>query len=211
MRPEPCLRRLPTVRARALPARRIPSRSDPPLDVRPPPRRGATSRRYPSFTHSPTESRDVTGSVRAEPRPSGKVDASAVVERGVLSPRDVPDVPFRVAPAEAATPERLARRLEQLRTLDLLQRLVDAHALVVRGEVDGEREAAEAFGRRPELRFVARRRVEADHDPVRALERAMALVAAGRLGPAEVAEETRHALDIAAGEGDQADARRELH
>src|SRR6185436_21150490 len=127
MRPEPCLRRLPTVRARALPARRIPSQSDPPSTCAHP--RGATQRRDDTraLRIRQRSHATVTGSVRAEPRPSGKVDASAVVERGVLRPRDVPDVPFRVAPAEAATPERLARRLEQLRTLDLLQRLVDAH------------------------------------------------------------------------------------
>src|SRR5262249_60745296 len=85
---------------------------------------------------------------------SGEVDAAAVVDRRPVCPRDVPDVPFRVAPAEAAAPERLARLLEQLDAVDRPQRLVDLPALVEGGEVHAQHERAEPVRRPAEVPLV---------------------------------------------------------
>ena len=46
-------------------------------------------------------------------------DAAVLIERCPLGPRDIPDVPFWVTPAEPAFPERLRRLLEQLHTVDV--------------------------------------------------------------------------------------------
>src|SRR5207253_587276 len=106
---------------------------------------------------------------------------------------------------------RLRRLVEQLDAADVLQRLVNAPARVERLEVHAEREAAETGRGRTEIGLVVPRGVEADHDPVRALEGAMALVALRGFGPAELPEEPRHPLDVAAGEGDEADSRGKPH
>src|SRR6478672_12964873 len=140
-----------------------------------------------------------------------KDQAAGLGEARSLRPGDVPDVPLRVPPAEAAAPERLRRLLEQVDAVDRLQRLVDRLHVGERLEVDSDREATETVRRRAKLRLVVLRVVQAEHDPVRALERPMMLVALGRLGPAEVTEELRHPLDVPARERDQADARGESH
>src|SRR5258707_10865966 len=74
---------------------------------------------------------------------SGKGNAAPLVDDRSLCPGDVPDVSFRVAPAEAAAPEGLERLFEQLDAVDPLQRLVHRLGLRKRFEVDGQREAAE--------------------------------------------------------------------
>src|SRR5690349_8459272 len=135
----------------------------------------------------------------------------AIVDRRSLRPGDGPDVPFGVAPAEPAAPRGLERLLQQLDIVDSAQGLVHRPGLGKRFEVDAEREAAEPVRGWAEVRLVVLRGVDRDHAAVRALERALVVVALGRLRPAEVAEEAGHALDVTARERDQPDPVGELH
>src|SRR4051812_37228183 len=80
----------------------------------------------------------------------GKPETTTLVELRSFRPGDVPDVALRVAPAEAAAPELLLRLLEQLDRVDPGECLVGRSRLRHRGEVDGQREAAEALKDRPE-------------------------------------------------------------
>src|SRR6185369_6265979 len=68
---------------------------------------------------------------------------------------------------------------------------------------------AEALGARPELALVVLRSVEREHDAVRQLEDAVHGLARRRLGPPERAEELGHPLDVATGERDEVELRRE--
>src|SRR4051794_4387118 len=141
----------------------------------------------------------------------GKPETTPLVELRSFGPGDVPDVALRVPPAEAATPELLLRLLEQLDPVDPGERLVGRPHLRHRREVDTQREAAEALGDRPEDVLVVGRSVERDGRAVRRLEDRVVLVARRRLGPAERPEDRRHPLNVPAGEGDEADARRDRH
>ena len=110
------------------------------------------------------------------------IRTASVVELRSVRPGHIPDVPFRVAPAEAATPELLLRLLEELDVVDPGERLVGGAHLFHRREVDAEREAAEARRNRPEDRLVVACGVERDRRAVRRLEDRVVLVARRGLG-----------------------------